>query len=180
MKTKRLDPISPESAQGEVKQIYQHIKDKMNIVPNIFCNMANSPAVLKGYFALSDAAAQTSLSPKLREKIALTVGQANNCNYCLSAHTLIGKAAGLQENEILEARKGNSKDTKEKAILLFVKNVVDKKGLVSDEEVETLKAAGVSHKELVEIIFIININIFTNYFNHITDTEIDFPRAPDL
>lgn len=180
MTNKRLNSISPESAEGEVKQLYQLIQKKMNTVPNIFKNMGNSPAVLKGYFALSDAAGQTSLSPKLREQIALTVGQANLCNYCLSAHTMIGHSTGLSDTDILKARKGASADKKENAILAFVKKVIDKKGNTTDEDVSHLKAEGVTDKELVEIILVISLNMFTNYFNHITNTELDFPQAPNL
>lgn len=180
MKNKRLNPVAPESADGEVKQLYQLIQQKMNGVPNIFRNMGNSPAVLKGYFALSDAVGQTSFSPQLREQIALAVGQANSCNYCLAAHTLISKSTGLSDNDIMQARRGLSSNAKDAAILAFVKKVVDKQGNVTDEDVAELKAAGVSDKELVEIILVITVNMFTNYFNHITGTEIDFPQAPTL
>ena len=180
MKNNRLNPVAPESAQGDVKQIYDTLQKKMNALPNIFKNMGNSPAVLKGYMALSDAASQTSLSPKLREQISLAVGQANQCGYCLSAHTVIGQTVGLQSDEMQQARKGLSSDKKEAIILTFTKSVVDKRGNVSDQEVSDLKAAGVTDKELTEIILIIALNMFTNYFNHITGTEIDFPHAPDL
>lgn len=180
MKSNRIEPVMPEVAQGEIKQIYDMIQHKMNKVPNIFKNMGNSAAVLKGYFALSDAAAQTSLSPKLREQIALAVGQANQCGYCLSAHTLIGRSTGLQDEEIMLARKGSSAIQKDAALLHFAKKVVDKKGEVSDEDVQELKKAGITDKELAELILVIVVNMFTNYFNLVTGTEIDFPHAPDL
>lgn len=180
MKNKRINSVSPENAQEEVKNLYQTIQQKMKTVPNIFKNMGNSAAVLKGYFALNEAVGETSLSPLLREKIALAVGQANSCNYCLSVHTVIGHTAGINDNDILEARKGASTDSKENAILSFVKKVVDKKGKTTDEDVAQLKAAGVSDKEVVEIVLVISLNMFTNYFNHITDTELDFPQAPNL
>lgn len=176
----RVKPIQEDTAEAEVSVIYKGIKSKMGKVPNIFLNMGNSPAVLKGYLGLSDAAGHTSLSPKLRELIALTVGQANNCGYCLSAHTAIAQGSGVSDQEILSARKGAAKDAKTQAILAFAKIVVEKKGLVTDQDVATLKAAGVSDSEIVEIILVITLNIFTNYFNHITDPKIDFPVAPKL
>lgn len=180
MKSKRLEPISPEKAEGEVKQFYDLIQQKMGKVPNIFQNMGHSPAVLKGYFALSEAVGQTSFSPKLREQIALTIAQANDCNYCLSAHSVIGKAMGLQDNEILQARQGLSSNKKDEAILAFVRQIVSKKGKVSDEDVAQVKLAGATEQELAEITLVVTLNLFTNYFNHITDTEIDFPLAPKL
>ena len=171
----RVQPVTEEMATGEVKEIYAGIKKKMGKVPNIFLNMGNSAAALKAYLALADVLGQTNLSPKLRELIALTVAEANQCGYCLSAHTAIAQGSGIVEKEILQARKGESTDDKTRAILLFTKLVVDKKGHVDDGDVAALKAAGVSDGELVEIIVAINMNMFTNYFNHITDPKIDFP-----
>lgn len=176
----RIQSVPKEKAQKNVQDIYGAIEKKMGKVPNIFLNMGNSAAVLKGYLGLSEAASQTSLSPKVRELIALAVGQANHCNYCLSAHTAIAHGEKIADQEILLARKGDSQDAKTKAILAFAKTVVEKKGNVTEQDVSTLKKAGVSDTELVEIILVINLNMFTNYFNHITDPKIDFPLAPNL
>lgn len=173
----RVQSISVEKATPEVKGMLEGIQKKMGKLPNIFQNMGNSPAVLKAYLDLSGAAGSTSFSPTLREQIALVVGQANHCNYCLSAHSAIAKAAGLTEEQILQARKGHSQVSKEEAILHFAKAVIEKKGEMTASEVETLKKAGVTDKELVELILLISFNIFTNYFNHITDPVIDFPAV---
>lgn len=177
----RTAKIPVEKAKSDVKQIYATIEKHMGgKVPNIFQHMGNSAPVLKGYFGLSDAINLTSLSPQLREQIALVIAQANQCNYCLSAHTTISKSIGLPQQQIMQARKGDATDPKTQAILRFVKLVVEKRSHVSDQEVAALKAAGVSDAELVEIIMVININMFTNYFNNIIGTEVDFPEAPKL
>jgi len=176
----RINEVKPEQAQKEVKDIYKSLEQKMGRVPNIFLNMGNSAAVLKGYLGLSDAVGQTSLPPKLREEIALIVSQANNCRYCLSAHSAIAKGLGVPDQEVLLARQGQAKDPKTQAILKFAKSVVENRGNVSNQDVASLKAAGVTDQQVVEIILIIALNMFTNYFNHITDPKIDFPVAPEL
>lgn len=176
----RLSPISIEKADGELKTLYSEIKKNIGALPNIYQYMGNSPVILQGFLSMGEVAGKTSLSPQLREQIALTVAQANDCTYCLSAHTLLGGKVGLQGEQIMQARKGDSKDSKTKAILRFVKKMVDSKAKASDEDVSLLKAEGVSDQEVVEIIFIVNLNLFTNYFNHIVNTPIDFPKAPEL
>lgn len=176
----RVKPVPVEDAKGEVKDLYQSLKQKMGKVINIFLNMGNSAATLKGFLALSDAANQTSLSPQLREQIALLVGQSNHCQYCLSAHTMLAKGAGLNDDEIVEARHGESTDPKNQAILKFAKEVVENRGNVSNQDIAGLKAAGVNDTELVEIVLLIMVNMFTNYFNLITDPKIDFPLASNL
>lgn len=176
----RIAAVLPEKANPEIKGIYAELQKKMGKIPNIFQNMANSPTVLKGFLALSDAIATTSLSPQLREQIALVVAQTNQCNYCLSAHSAIGSMIGLKEPDVILARKGQAHDPKTQAILAFAKAVVEKRAKIVDQDVAKLKAAGVTDTELTEIILVITINMFTNYFNHITDPVIDFPKAPEL
>jgi len=176
----RISPILEQKAPAPIKQTYDSIQKKMGRVVNMFRNLANSPEALNAYLQWSECCDRCSLPKQLREEIALVVAQANNCNYCLSAHSQIAKATGLQDQEILSARKGQSQDKKWQAILKFCKAIVDKRGSVSDQEVQELKNQGVSDKELCEIVMVTNLNMFTNYFNKITNTENDFPPAPSL
>lgn len=81
----RLHQIAPEAATGKAKELLDAVKGKLGLVPNITRAMANSPAVLEGYLGLSGAVGKGSLSAKSREQIALAVGQANQCDYCLAA-----------------------------------------------------------------------------------------------
>lgn len=176
----KVQPVTVEDAKGELKEIYQSLQKSMGKVVNIFQTMGNSPAVLKGFLAFSEAANHTTLSDKLREEIALLVGQINHCEYCLSAHSAIAKMKGLNDEEIIKARQGEASDPKGQAILKFAKQMVESRGNISNKELASLKAAGVDDTELVEIIFVVMLNMFTNYFNHITDPVIDFPEAPDI
>ena len=176
----RIDAISPDAATGELKTIYDDMKSKLGKVPNIFQHMGNSPAALTAFLTFNQSLSKLSLPSKLREQIALIVGQENKCGYCLSAHSTIGKGAGLTDDEIERSRKGESSDAKTNAILHFAKEVVDKRGHIADSDVETLKKAGVTDAEVVEIILVIGVNTFTNYFNHIVDPKIDFPLAKNL
>lgn len=176
----RISPADQEKAKTEVKELYKTLERKIGRVPNIFLNLGNSPAALKGFLSLNDAAEQTSLSPKLREQIALSVSQTNRCLYCLSAHTTIAKGTGLSEQEIQQARQGEAQDPRTQAILNFVKLFIENRGNLSNQDVSTLKVAGVSDTELVEIVLVAFVSMFTNYFNLITDPQIDFPKAPEL
>lgn len=168
----RVEPITPEKATGEVKQIF----DGMGNVINIFRCMANSPVTLKAFTEFNKASTKTTLKPELREAIALAVAETNECQYCLSAHTLAAsKKLHFTDNQIIDARKGKFSDPKSTAILQFAQKVVEKRGKLTESEVDELKNEGVTDEELVEIIFVIMVNMFTNYFNNIVDTKVDFP-----
>lgn len=174
----RVQTYDPKDVKNpETKALLEGIQKKLGKVPNIFRNMANSPAVLQGYLAMNEAVNHTSFTPDFREEIALTVAQANNCHYCLSAHTAIAKSLKVPEADILKARKGEAQDPKRDAILHFVKHMVDKKGHLPEEEINELKAKGITDQELTEIVLIVSFSLFTNYFNHITDPAVDFPEV---
>ena len=119
-------------------------------------------------------------SPKLREQIALTVGEVNGCHYCVSAHSALGRMAGLSDDDLVDARRGNATDGKADTALRFARTIVEKRGLVSDEDVDRVRNAGFDDAEISEIVAAVALNIFTNYFNHVADTEVDFPEVKPL
>jgi AhpD family alkylhydroperoxidase len=117
------------------------------------------------------------LSPQLREQIALAVAQENDCDYCLAAHTALGRSVGLSDEAIRDSRRGASPDSKTDAALRFARLIVEKRGRVSDEDVARVRYAGHTDAEIAEIVANVAVNIFTNYFNHVAETEVDFPPA---
>ena len=172
----RLKTVSPESATGKTKELYGVIKGKLGVVPNMMQTMGNSSAFLEGYLNLGGALGNGTLGAKVGELIALTVAEANSCNYCLSAHSYISaNLLKLDSNSIDAARNASSADLKTNAILKFAKILVDKKGNVQDSDVAALRQAGVTEGEVGEIIGHVALNILTNYFNTVAGTEIDFP-----
>ena len=172
----RLKAVEPGQASGKAKQLLDGVQVKLGMTPNMMRTMANSPAVLEAYLNFSGALGGGALNAKLREQIALTVGEANSCEYCLSAHTAIGKMVGLNENDVASARQSASTDPKTEAALRFARELVVKRGEVTDEDVRRVREAGYGDGEIAEIVANVALNIFTNYFNHAAQTEVDFPK----
>ncbi len=165
------------SNPGEAADVVAAVKQKIGSVPNIFATMAQSPAALNAYLAFGGALDGASLSAKLREQIALTVAGVNACDYCASAHTFIAKSLGVSAEEAGDNLIGRAADPKTAAILRFAGEAVRNRATFADnaEALDELRSAGVSDTEIVEIVAVIALNIFTNYFNHLAGTEVDFP-----
>jgi uncharacterized peroxidase-related enzyme len=176
----RLTALDPATATGKAKELLDGVKKKLGITPNLMRTMANSPAVLESYLNFSGALATGSLSAKVREQIALAVAQANRCEYCLSAHTAIGKMVGLNETDIAASRESRSGDAKTNAILHLAHEIVVRRGELQNADVERARQAGTTDGEITEVIANVSLNIFTNYFNHIAGTEVDFPKVEVL
>lgn len=176
----RLHQIKPESSTGRAKELLDAVQGKLGLVPNMTRAMVNSPAVLDGYLSLSGALTKGSLSAKIREQIALTVAEKNDCDYCLAAHSTIGKMVGLSIDQIQDSRRGSAVDPKVDALLRFASKVVQVQGKVSDSDLQVVRHAGFDDGAIAEVVANVALNIFTNYFNHVAGTVIDFPRAEPI
>lgn len=175
----RLQPVNQATADRGTAELLGSVKKTLGGVPNLIATMANSPAVAKAYLGFSQSLSGGRLPARLREQIALVVGETNNCGYCVAAHTSLGKGAGLTEAETVDARRAQVKDAKEHAAIEFARKVVTEQGGISDDDVQHVRQAGYTDGEIGEIVANVALNIFTNYFNHVAGTEIDFPAAPN-
>lgn len=173
----RIQPVNYGEATGKAKELLNGVRAKLGITPNMMKTMAQSPAVLEAYLNFSGALSGGELNAKLREQIALTSAEINNCGYCASAHTAIGKMVGLDEDAISAARQGRATDAQTDAALKFARAIIVNRGEVTDADLAAVKAAGFAEGEIAEIIANVALNIFTNYFNEVAKTEIDFPRV---
>lgn len=169
-------PASIEASPAAAQPLLEAVKKQIGVVPNLFRLISNSPAALEGYLGLSGALGKGTLPAPTRERIALAVAEINGCDYCLSAHTYIGKnMAKLDDAEMTANRSGASNDPKADAALRFAAEVVRRRGHVSDDDVRAIKAAGYDDAQIVEIVLHVALNIWTNYVNSVAETTIDFP-----
>lgn len=173
--TARITPVDPSAATGRARDLLAAVKAKMGAVPNLTRVMAHAPAVLEGYLGLSGALAGGVLPPQVREQLALGVGEANGCDYCVSAHTFLGKKAGLTADAVTDARRGEGHP-----LVAFARTVLEARGRVADDDVDALRADGHTDAEIVEAVGHVALNVFTNFLNNVARTPIDFPKAEPL
>lgn len=172
----RISIPTVEQSLDASKPLLAAVHQQMGVVPNLMKLIGHSPAALEGYLALNGALAKGKLDAGLRERIALTVAQYNGCDYCLSAHSYMGKnLARISEAEIAAARAHHSSDARSNAALHFAHSVAANRGRVSDAELATLRAAGFDEASVIEIVLLVALNVLTNYVNNVAQTTIDFP-----
>ncbi|MEJ1158880.1 carboxymuconolactone decarboxylase family protein [Prosthecomicrobium sp. N25] len=172
----RVAVINPQTATGEAKELLDAVQSGLGMVPNFIRVLANSPAALKAFLGIHGIAGAGQLDQKTRERIALAVAEQNACQYCVSAHTAIGRKVGLDNEEMLANRMGRSTDVKAEAALAFARALVQHTGQVSKLEIDNVRAAGHSDGEIIEIITHVAMNIFTNLLGKATQIDIDFPK----
>jgi len=176
----RISRVDPATANGRAAELIQDIEGRVGMVPNILLTMARAPAALEAYLGMSGPLAEGALEDETREAVALALAEVNDCEYCRAAHTAKGRRMGLSRDETLEARRGRSGDAKTQAAITFALRLNETLGHIGDEDLEAVRAAGYDDGEIVEIVANVALNLFTNIFNHVAETSVDFPKVPPL
>jgi uncharacterized peroxidase-related enzyme len=174
--TTTIAPIEPENATGKASKLLGEVKKSLGLVPNMTKVMANSPALLEGYLALSGALATGTIPAAVRERLAIATAQFDGCEYCLSAHTYIGEnIAKVPAEELAAARTAQSSDPHVQELLELSNEIAATTGHVSDDAIAKAHAAGVTDAEIGEVVANLALNIITNYFNVLAGVENDWP-----
>ena len=169
-------PATIADAPEASRPLLDAVAKQLGSAPNMFRAISLSPQALKGYLDLSGALGHGALPAATRERIALAVAEVNGCGYCLSAHTYLGRnLAKLDDAEITANRNGASNDPKADAAVRFAAKVARARGQVSDADFAAVKDAGYTDAQVIEIVQHVALNTFTNLFNEVFQTDIDFP-----
>ena len=173
----RIPAPAIEHAPVGSQALLAGVKSRLGTVPNMYRIIANSPAALEAFLGFSSALDKGDMDPLTRERIALAVAEANRSDYCLSAQThRVRQATMLDDAEITANRSGASNDIKADAAVSFAAKLARERGQVGEADVLTMKRAGYSDAEIVEVIATVAINVFANIINEALKTDIDFPR----
>jgi uncharacterized peroxidase-related enzyme len=169
--------VESESATGAVKEKLDQIRAAFGTVPAMFRAVANSPAALQSMWTAFGAYGGGALGPALSEQIAVAVANRNSCDYCLAAHTALGRKAGLSMGDMAAAQTGGASDPRVVALLGFALRLVENRGQVDAADVQALREHGWSDEQIVETIGQVALNLFTNYINIALAVPVDFPRV---
>ena len=173
----RIPPVNTDTLPAAAGTILQQIQGAIGMIPNLHRTLAHAPAALKAYVSMAGALGTGTLDPQLREQIALLVAARNGCSYCASAHTALGKGAGLGAEEMTHNLSGRSADPRTQIALAFAEALLETKGRVSDSKLKGMRSAGFEDPEILEIVAHVGMNTFTNMVNELARTDIDFPKV---
>lgn len=167
-----------DASPAAARPLLDAVGKQLGSVPNLFRLVGQSPASLEGYLGLSAALGKGTLDARTRERLALAVAEVNGCDYCLAAHTYLGKhLAKLDDAELAANRDAASSDPAAAAALRFARAVAVERGHVSDAELAAVRAAGYTDAQVLEIVLHVALNTLTNYVNNVAATDVDFPAV---
>lgn len=165
---------TPESAPEAAKKTLAEATKAYGFLPNLMGAMAAVPGLVNSYFKVSKAVASGSLTPIEQQVVALTVSHSNQCSYCMAAHSGLARMAAIPDSELEALRTGRALEhPKLEALRLFTRTMVEKRGHVSDAEIEAFLAAGFDAAQVLEVIVGIGMKTMSNYTNHIAHIPLD-------
>lgn len=173
----RVQLIDPAQTAGERKRVLDQIQGAFGATPAMFRAVANSTAALKSMWGSFGALGGGVIPAKLGEQIAVAVADSNNCEYCLAAHTALGRKAGATAAEMAAAQQGESTDPQTAAALRFALKLVKDRAQVNNGDVQALREVGFDDGQIVEILAHVALNLFTNYVNVALAVPVDFPTV---
>lgn len=175
-----LKSLSFEEANENSQAVFNAVKGKIGMVPNLYAAMGASDKLLSGFLSFTETLKSGEFSAKEYEVIALATSQANGCAYCLSAHTTLGKMNGLSEEETLDIRTNTIANSKLNALTRLTSEFVNTKGHPTQNTINTFFTEGYSKAAFAELIGAIALTTVTNYVFHNGGFEIDFPKAQKI
>ncbi|QNM85100.1 carboxymuconolactone decarboxylase family protein [Polaribacter pectinis] len=156
--------------------IFNQLEKGLGFVPNLYATFAHSETALANFLAIGNG--KTSFSAKEKEVINLAVSQVNECVYCLSAHTAIGKMNGFTEDQILELRAGTASfDSKLDALAKFARNIALNRGATDATILENLFEQGYTKGNVADAVILVGEITITNYLHRTTEVAVDFPEV---
>lgn len=170
---------SIETAPVAAKSVLMEVEKAYGMVPNLMSHLAESPVAAKGYWQLANLMEETGFSPVELQVIFLAISHENSCQYCMSAHSALAHMCKVPEQVTNALREGDKiDDLKLNALRAFTKNMVKKRGLVEETEVQEFLAAGYSKANILDVITAVAMKTLSNYSNHILKTEVDEAFVP--
>ena len=171
----RVPLVDRTAATGPVRAVLDQVHGAFGATPNMFRAVANSPAALQSMWGAFGALGGGVIGAALGEQIAVAVANRNACDYCLAAHTALGRKAGGRGEALAAAQAGESADPRTAAVRRFVLQLVNERGQVDAADVQALRDQGVNDEQIVEIVAHVALNLFTNYVNVALGVPVDFP-----
>ncbi len=176
---KKISVPTLDSVSTSNRVILENLEKKLGFVPNLYATFAHSENGLSNVLSVGNL--KTSLSSKEKEVIFLAVSQVNQCEYCIAAHTVIGKANGFTEKQTVEFRLGRSSDNpKLDALARLAKSLAENRGNASADVLDNFFAQGYTNGSLVDTVILVGEKTMANYLHSATQVPIDFPAAPGL
>jgi uncharacterized peroxidase-related enzyme len=166
---------SIETAPARSRPLLEGVKQALGFVPNLYGVFAESPTALQGALAIWEAFSHSSLSSTEQQLVVLAVSEANDCEYCVAAHSTLAKRLANVDAALVDAtrRREPLPNAKLDALVTFTRIVVEQRGVLTEADVAAFLEAGYTKAQVIEVLLGVGMKTFNNYVDHIAHTPLN-------
>jgi len=168
-----------DTAPEDSRETLRHVRKTLGMIPNLAAAMAESPTLLRSFFAVRDLYAQGSMRRIDIEVLSLTNAFENGCEWCMAFHSAGALKAGLSDEDLARLRAGNAPtDPRLRALSDFSRSMVRNRGNVSAQDLEGFYAAGCTRAQTLEVVLGAGFSVMSNFSGHLADAPLGLAFEP--
>jgi alkylhydroperoxidase family enzyme len=162
------------SAPEKSKPALEQLKQAFGVVPNIAGAIANSPKLINGLVGLFAQVHSPGLTEQENQIVLLTDAVTNASAYTVAFHTALALQQGISSEETTAIReRRNPRDKRFAALSTLARTLIEKRGHLSEQEVDAFLAAGFTKEQVLEVIAIVAASTITNYTGTLANPPLD-------
>lgn len=166
---------SIETAPEEAKETLLHVQKTIGLIPNLAATMSESPALVKGFFALREILSkQGTFTDAELQVLFLTNAFENGCEYCMALHSTHAVAAGVSKGSVNALRAGNAAlEPRLKVLSDLSRKLVKERGRINEQDLKSFYDAGFTRAQALEVVLGVAVSTMPNFAHHLTHAPLD-------
>src|SRR5580692_6536175 len=163
---------APEGSKSALEQL----KKAFGVVPNIVGAIANSPKLINSLVGLFGQVHSPGLTEAENQIVLLTDAVANSSAYAVAFHTALALQQGISSEETSAIRERRlPADKRFAALSNLARTLIERRGHLSDQELDSFIAAGFTREHVLEVIAPVAASTITNYAGTIANPPLEDP-----
>ena len=162
------------SAPEDSKPALEWLQQAFGVLPNLPAAIANSPKLINSLVALFQQVHSPGLTEPENQIVLLTDAVTNSSKYAVAFHTALAIQQGVSSKETDAIRNRRlPQDKRFAALSALAKTLIEKRGHLSEQELDSFIAAGFTKQQVLEVIAIVAASTITNYAGTITNPLLE-------
>jgi alkylhydroperoxidase family enzyme len=164
------------SAPEKSKPALEQLQQAFGVLPNLPAVIANSPKLINSLVALFAQVHSPGLTEAENQIVLLTDAVTNSSPYAVAFHTALSLQNGISSEETTAIRERRlPSDKRFAALSALAKGLIEKRGHLSEQELDSFIAAGYTKEQVLEVIAIVAASTITNYTGTIANPPLEDP-----
>jgi AhpD family alkylhydroperoxidase len=165
-----------DTAPAGSRDTLRQVRDMLGMIPNLAAVMAESPTLVRGFFALRDIYAQGTLTGAEIQVLSIANAVENDCGWCVAFHSAMALKEGVAPASVTALRAGDAPaEPRDAALAGLTRSLIRNRGKAGSRELDAFYAAGYTPAQALEVVLGIAFSTMANFAGHFANVPLDEP-----